>query len=114
MNHADFMRGAISALGWAATEVTLYPVRASDVAAYLDAGLSGSVAKGVIDVRRFVSDDGDVGVAGYQISFKTDSDTASTISIRRSSLEYEGALYDVIGIGPIRPGDVDVYLQEYQ
>lgn len=113
MNHSDFVSSAIDALGWAASEVTLYPVRACDVSAYLGAGLAVTSAKGVIDIRRFVSEQGDVGVAVHQVSFKTDSTTASTVVVRRTALEYDGRLYDVIGVGPIRPGDVDLYLQEY-
>lgn len=113
MNHTDFMRGAVDALGWAAHEVTLYPVRACDVLAYRGAGFEGTPAKGVMDIRRFVSDQGDVGVAVHQVSFKTDAATASAVVVRRTALEYDGRLYDVIGAGPVRPGDVDLYLQEY-
>jgi hypothetical protein len=113
MNHSDFMRGAVDALGWAASEVVLWPVRASDVFAYRSAGFQGSNAKGVMDIRRFVSEQGDVGVAVHQVSFKTDAATAETVAVRRAALEYDGRLYDVIGMGPIRPGDVDIYLQEY-
>jgi len=114
MNPTDFMRGAVDALGWAANEVTLYPVRASEVTAYLGAGLSGTTAKGVVNVQRFVAEDGNVGVATHIIYFKTDAQTAAQVTVRRSSLAYDDRLYDVVGIGPMRPGDVDLYLQEYQ
>jgi hypothetical protein len=114
MTPTDFVRGAIAALGWAASEVTLYPVRASEVAAYLGAGLSGTAVKGVVDVRNVISTDGEVGVAGELVSFKTDAATAEPVIARRWSLSYAGTLYDVIRKGPAHPGGVDLHLQEYQ
>jgi hypothetical protein len=114
MTPSDFVRGAINALGWAASDVTLYPVRASDVAAYLGAGLSGTAAKGVMEVRPVISTDGEVGVAGELVSLKIDNETAESIVARRWSLAYGSSLYDILRKGPSHPGGVDLHLQEYR
>lgn len=114
MNHADFVRSVIGALGWAAHVVTLYPVRASEIDAYTGADLSGTSATGVMDVRSVLDSSGDVEVQTELVMFRTDSGTAADIVGRRWSLEHNGKRYDILRKTPDHRGLVDCYLQEYR
>lgn len=114
MDHADFVRSTIGSLGWAAHVVTLYPVRASEIDAYLGADLSGTPATGVMDVRSVIDSGGDVDVQTEIVLFRTDSDTSADIVSRRWSLAHNGKRYDILRKTPDHRGLVDCYLQEYR
>jgi len=115
MTPTGLTRSILLALGGLADQVQLFPVRAAEVAAWVAGGGVSTTLLGVVESRPFFSSEGDTGMSGETVVFKTDATTAAAIETpRRHALGHADRLYDVMRAVPDYPGGVDFYLQEYR
>lgn len=111
---AALTRRIVGALG--DEPITLYPVRAASVAAYLARGSLGNTIAAIVERRPVVNDGvGAGGVDNSEIVLSTDSDTADTYSLalRRASFAWKGRLYDIVRVEEDDPGAVNCFTTEY-
>lgn len=104
-------------LGRLGESITLFPVRAASVGAYLAAGNTGTAIQGVIERRPVLNDDlgESVGVQNIAVVLTIDAETAETHSVsdRQCSVAYKGRYYDVSLTTPDDPGAVECTLREW-
>lgn len=104
-------------IGSLGEDVTLYPVRAAAVAAYLSAGDVGTTISAVVERRSVLNDDlsSGAGIENTSViaTVAQDVSDANALNDRRSSILHGGRLYDIVLVVPDDPGAVECTLREY-
>lgn len=77
-------------------DVTVYPCAAEDVAAYVNAGLTGATVRGLFYVRDDLADNGDVAVEVEQPIFECTVDAAGDMAPYSHAIVYDDVTYAIV------------------
>lgn len=95
-------------------DVTVYPVPANQVEAYLAASQAGVTVRGLFHVRDVLADNGEVAVEIEQPIFETTraNAVAASMAVYTHSIAYGGVVYDIVRRAFKDPGIYEFWLEE--